>query len=89
MPGLTRAMFVANPKTTTYRYYLAEAEAAARAQALELVPAAIESVSDLQSSIAAFAREPGGALIVVPDLTSPRRRGDRMRMYGATSPRSV
>ena len=30
MPGLTRAMFVANPKTTTYRYYLAEAEAAAR-----------------------------------------------------------
>ena len=40
MPGLTRAMFVANPKTTTYGYYLAEAEAAARAHALELVPAA-------------------------------------------------
>ena len=43
MPGLTGAMFVANPKTTTYSYYLAEAEAAARAHALELVPAAIES----------------------------------------------
>src|SRR5215204_1113826 len=70
MPGLTRAMFVANPKTTTYGYYLAEAEVAARAHALELVPAAIESVFDLESSIEAFAREPGGALIVVPDLTT-------------------
>ena len=70
MPGLTRAMFIANPKTTTYGYYLAEAEAAARAHALELVPAAIESVSDLESSIEGLAREPGGGLIVVPDLTT-------------------
>ena len=30
MPGLTRAMFLANPKTTTYGYYFAAAEAAAR-----------------------------------------------------------
>ena len=58
MPGLTRAMFVANPKTTTYGYYLAEAEAAARAHALALVPAAIESVSDLQSSIRASRASP-------------------------------
>ena len=56
MPGLTRAMFVANPKTTTYGYYLAEAEAAARAHVLELVPVAIESVSDLESSIEALGR---------------------------------
>ena len=70
MPGLTRAMFVANPKTTTYGYYLSGVEAAARALGLELVRAEIESVSDLESSISAFAREPGGALIVAPDLTT-------------------
>jgi putative tryptophan/tyrosine transport system substrate-binding protein len=49
MPGLTRAMFVANPKTTTYGYYLSGVEAAARALGLELVRAEIESVSDLES----------------------------------------
>ena len=58
------------PEDTSYSYYLAEAEAAARALAMELVPAGIEGVSDLESSIEALARVPGGALIVMPDLTT-------------------
>jgi len=70
VPGLTRAMFVANPKTTTYGYYLAAAEAAARTLALDLMPARVESESDLERSIGDFAREPGGALVVAPDLTT-------------------
>jgi hypothetical protein len=61
MPGLIRAMFVANPKTTTYGYYLAAASAAARTLALDLMPARVESEFDLERSIGDFAREPGGA----------------------------
>ena len=69
-PRLTRALVVGNPKTTTYDYYLSGAEAAARALALELVPARAESASDIERAIEVFAREPVGALVVTPDPTT-------------------
>jgi putative ABC transport system substrate-binding protein len=34
------------------------------------MPARVESESDLERSIGDFAREPGGALVVAPDLTT-------------------
>jgi putative ABC transport system substrate-binding protein len=70
VPRLIRAMFIGNAKFATYDYYLSAAEAAARALALELVPARIENVSDIERSIEVFAREPDGALVVAPDLTT-------------------
>jgi putative ABC transport system substrate-binding protein len=69
-PRLTRAMFMGNPKIRTYDYYLFAAEAAARALTLELVPARIESVSDIERSVEVFARVRDGALVVPPDLTT-------------------
>jgi putative tryptophan/tyrosine transport system substrate-binding protein len=61
---------IANTKVGIYDYYLFAAEAAARALALELVPARIESVADIERSIEGFARVPDGALVVAPDLTT-------------------
>lgn len=69
-PSLTRAMFLGNPKIGTYEYYARAADAAAKALTLELVPARIESASDIERSIAEFARVLDGALVVPPDLTT-------------------
>jgi putative tryptophan/tyrosine transport system substrate-binding protein len=69
-PHLTRAMFLGDPKVGTYDYYRLGAEDAARALHMELVPAPIESVSDIERSIEVFAREPDGAMVVPPDLTT-------------------
>jgi ABC-type uncharacterized transport system substrate-binding protein len=69
-PHLTRAMFLGDPKVGTYDYYRLGAEDAARALHMELVPARIESVSDIERSIEVFAREPDGAMVVPPDLTT-------------------
>jgi ABC-type uncharacterized transport system substrate-binding protein len=66
-PHLTRALVVGNPKTTNYDYYLSGAEAAARALGLEVVPARVESVSDIEHAIEVFAGTPGGALVIPPD----------------------
>jgi putative tryptophan/tyrosine transport system substrate-binding protein len=66
-PHLTRAMFLGDPKVGTYDYYRLGAEDAARALHMELVPAPIESVSDIERSIEVFAREPDGAMVVPPD----------------------
>ena len=69
-PRLTRALFVGNPNITTYGYYMSAAEVASRALALELVPARIESISDIEHFIEVFARRPDGGLLVAPDLTT-------------------
>jgi putative tryptophan/tyrosine transport system substrate-binding protein len=69
-PRLTRALFVGNPNITTYGYYMSAAEVASRALALELVPARIESISDIEHFIEVFARKPDGGLLVAPDLTT-------------------
>jgi putative ABC transport system substrate-binding protein len=45
-PHLTRAAFMANPKTTPYDYFLRAAEALAPALAIELVPLRVETAAD-------------------------------------------
>jgi putative ABC transport system substrate-binding protein len=67
---VTRAMFLGNRTFGTYEYYFRAADAAARALALELVPAQAESASDIERAIEVFARAPDGALVVPPDLTT-------------------
>jgi putative tryptophan/tyrosine transport system substrate-binding protein len=69
-PHLTRVMVMGNPKTTTYDYYLSGAEAAAGALALKVVPARVESVSDIERAIEVFARAPDSALVVPPDSST-------------------
>src|SRR5215204_2230963 len=63
-------MFMANRKTTTYDYYLSGAQAAARALSVELVPTGVESVSEIERSIASFSGVLGCGLVVAPDLTT-------------------
>jgi putative ABC transport system substrate-binding protein len=69
-PNLTRAAFLANPKTTPYDYFLRAAEAVASSLAITVVPIPIETAVDIERSIEPFARVPDGGLIVLPDTTT-------------------
>ena len=69
-PSLTRAAFLANPKTTPYDYFLNAAKTAASSLAIAVVPNPIEAAVDIERSIELFARAPDGGLVVLPDTTT-------------------
>ena len=69
-PRMARAAFVANPKISTYEYYLRTAKAIAPSLAIELVPSPIETASDIERAIELFAREPNGGLFLPPNTTN-------------------
>jgi ABC-type uncharacterized transport system substrate-binding protein len=67
-PRVNRVAFLFNPATATYsEIYLNPFKAAARSFAVEAIPAAVRDTSELESVVAALAREPNGGLIVMPD----------------------
>jgi putative tryptophan/tyrosine transport system substrate-binding protein len=67
-PHVTRVAFLFNPATTPYRdIYLNPFKAAAPNFAVEPIPTPVHSASELESVVAAHAREPNGGLIVMPD----------------------
>src|SRR5262249_33702683 len=73
-PPLARALFMANPKTTPYDYFLRAAEVAAPSLAIELVPSRVETAADIERAIESFARLPNGGLVLPPDFTSTVHR---------------
>jgi ABC-type uncharacterized transport system substrate-binding protein len=67
-PRVNRAAFLFNPATTPYRdIYLKPFKAAAESLAVEAIAAPVHDTPELESVIAAHAREPNGGLIVMPD----------------------
>jgi putative tryptophan/tyrosine transport system substrate-binding protein len=67
-PHVNRAAFLFNPATTPYRdVYLTPFKTAAAALALEAIAAPVHDAPELESVVAAHAREPNGGLIVMPD----------------------
>jgi putative ABC transport system substrate-binding protein len=74
-PRLSRAAFIANPRTTPYDYWLPEAEAAARSLTIELVPGRVETAADIERAIESVAREPNGGLAFPPDTFTSAHRG--------------
>ncbi|MGC2069872.1 MAG: ABC transporter substrate-binding protein [Pseudolabrys sp.] len=67
-PRVNRAAFLFNPATTPYAdIYLKPFKAAAASLGLEAVVATVHDTAELDTVIAAQAREPNGGLIVMPD----------------------
>ena len=67
-PRVNRVAFLFNPATATYaEYYLNPFKAAAASFAVEAIAAPVRDSSELESVVAAQAREPNGGLIVMPD----------------------
>jgi len=68
-PRVTRVAFLFNPATATYAdYYLSIFKASAASLGVKAIAAPAHNVSELESIIAAQAREPNGGLVVAPDV---------------------
>jgi len=67
-PRIARVAMLFNPTSATYaEYWLKPFKAAATSFAVEAVTAPVRDRSELESVIAAQAREPNGGLIAMPD----------------------
>ena len=74
-PRVNRVAFLFNPATAPYaEYYLNPFKAAAASFAVEAIAAPVRDTSELESVIAAQAREPNGGLIVMPDSFTTAHR---------------
>ena len=74
-PRVNRVAFLFNPATATYAdYFLKPFKAAARSFAVEAIAASVRDSSELESVVAAQAREPNGGLIVMPDSFTDTHR---------------
>jgi putative tryptophan/tyrosine transport system substrate-binding protein len=74
-PRITRAAMLFNPTSATYaEYWLKPFKAAAPSFAVEAIAAPVRDRSELETVIAAQAREPNGGLIVMPDSFTDSHR---------------
>jgi len=76
-PRVARVAFLFNPATAPhFEYFLNPFKAAALSFAVEAIAAPVRDASELESAIAAQAREPNGGLIVMPDSFTTAHRAE-------------
>ena len=76
-PRVARVAFLFNPATAPYaEYFLNPFKAAAASFGVEAIAAPVRDTSELESVIAAQAREPNGGLIVMPDTFTAVHRAE-------------
>jgi putative ABC transport system substrate-binding protein len=69
-PLLTRATLLANPKVTSYQYFLRSAEATAPSLGIDLTDSPVQTTADIERAIEELARRPNNSLILPPDATT-------------------
>src|SRR5262249_21190198 len=67
-PGLKRAAIMFNPDTSPASAYMPSLEIAARSLKIAPIIAPVHSDADIETAIMALGREPGGGLVVMPDV---------------------
>jgi putative ABC transport system substrate-binding protein len=67
-PGLKRAAIMFDPETTTASVYVPSFETAARSLKIELITTPVHADVEIETAIIALGREPGGGLVVMPDI---------------------
>jgi putative ABC transport system substrate-binding protein len=68
-PGLKRAAIMFNPDTAPYTSaYMPSIETAARSLKVEPITAPVRSDGEIETAIIALGHEPGGGLVVLPDV---------------------
>src|SRR6516164_7319233 len=67
-PGLKRASIMFNPELPPASAYRPSLETAARSLKVELITAPVHSDVQIDTAIIALGREPGGGLVVMPDV---------------------
>jgi putative ABC transport system substrate-binding protein len=69
-PGLKRAAIMFNPRTPPASAYMPSLETAARSLKVVIIPAPVHGDVQIEAAITALGREPGGGLVVIPDLST-------------------
>jgi putative ABC transport system substrate-binding protein len=67
-PGLKRAAIMFNPDTAPASAYMPSFETAARSLKVAPITAPVRSDAEIETAIIALGREPGGGLVVMPDV---------------------
>jgi putative ABC transport system substrate-binding protein len=67
-PGLKRAAIMFNPETATASLYMPSLQTAARSLKVVLIMAPVHNDAEIETAITALGREPGGGLLVMPDV---------------------
>jgi putative tryptophan/tyrosine transport system substrate-binding protein len=67
-PGLKRAAIMFNPDTAPISTYVLSLETAARSLKVVPISAPVHSDAEIETAISALGREPGGGLVVMPDV---------------------
>ena len=67
-PGVTRAAVIHNPDTAPHALFLPAQEAEAASLGITLIRAAVRDRAGIESAVAALARDPGGGIVVIPDI---------------------
>ena len=67
-PGLKRAAIIFNPDAGAHGVGAASLETAARSLAVALIAAPVRSDVEIETAIMALGHEPGGGLVVMPDI---------------------
>jgi putative ABC transport system substrate-binding protein len=67
-PGLKRAAIMFNPDTAPVSAHMPSLETAARALKVVAIAAPVHSDAEIAAAITALGREPGGGLVVMPDI---------------------
>jgi putative ABC transport system substrate-binding protein len=77
-PGLKRVAIMFNPDTSPASTYMSSLEMAARSLKVERIIATVRSDIEIETAIIALGREPGGGLVVVPDVFTNTHRAPLM-----------
>ena len=76
-PRMARVALLFNPATATFaEYWLNPFKAAAQSLAIEAIAAPVRDTSELETALAALAREPNGGLIAMPDTFLAAHRAE-------------
>jgi putative ABC transport system substrate-binding protein len=81
-PGLKRAAIIFNPATTPVSNYMPSFETAARTLKVEPIRAPVQSDAEIETATIALGREPGGGLVVIPDIFTTVHRAPLMLAAG-------
>ena len=73
-PGVDRIAVVFDPANPTWGAYLRTIEAAAPSFGVRLIPAGVRDAAEITQRVATFARDPNGALVVLPGPVTIRHR---------------
>jgi putative ABC transport system substrate-binding protein len=74
-PGLKRAAILFNPDTAPVSVYMPSFETAARSLKIVPIAAPVHDDLEIETAIDALGREPGGGLVVMPDIFTISHRG--------------